>query len=237
MITIDSIIIGIGFLLIQLFASQIISKTKLSTSRWLSLCGGVAIAYVFVYILPTLHDEQNKLGGEAPLGSELYVLGLLGLLVYFTIYKLADYRKDEEHGATRFYFVEAGFFAAYTFMVTYIVVSSDVKTVEALFYGTAIGLHFIGISYNLSLENKPLHLRYGRFILAAATIGGCAAGVFGPSTGLYVDSMIAFTSGAMIFNVISKEMPSEKHTHLYIFLGAAVVYAATITILSSILSW
>lgn len=233
--TIDSIIIGIGFILIQLFATHVISSTSLSASTWLSLCGGVAIAYVFVYILPTLHNEQNQLGGDSALQAELYVLGLFGLLVYFTIYKLADQRRNEGED-TRFYLVEVGFFAAYTFMVSYIVFSSDVATIEAAFYGLAIGLHFIGVSYNLWLENHHLHIKAGRFILAGATLLGIISGSIGPPSNLYVDAMIAFTSGAMIFNVISKEMPTERNTRLYTFLGSASIYAVVIIALTTWLS-
>lgn len=232
----DSIIIGTGFILIQLFANHLISSTRLSSSKWLSLCGGVAIAYVFVYILPTLHREQNQLGGESALNAEIYALGLFGLLVYFTIYKLADTRRTGEE-ETRFYFVEVGFFAAYTFMVTYIVFSSDVATIEAAFYGLAIGLHFVGISYNLWLENQRLHMAYGRFILAGATLVGIIIGSIGPPTNLYVDAMIAFTSGAMIFNVISKEMPTERNTHLYTFLGSSSLYAIVIILFTLWLDW
>lgn len=232
----DSIIIGIGFILIQLFANYLISSTRLSSSKWLSLCGGVAIAYVFVYILPTLHREQNQLGGESALDAELYAMGLFGLLVYFTIYKLADTQRTAKE-ESRFYFVEVGFFAAYTFMVTYIVFSSEVATIEAAFYGLAIGLHFVGISYNLWLENQWLHMRYGRFVLAGATLLGIVIGSNGPPTNLYVDAMIAFTSGAMIFNVISKEMPAERNTHLYTFLGSSSLYAAVIILFTVWLDW
>ncbi len=42
-------------------------------------------AYVFIYILPTLHKKQEEFGGSLALDTELYFLGLLGLLVYFSV--------------------------------------------------------------------------------------------------------------------------------------------------------
>ncbi|WP_059102977.1 hypothetical protein [Shouchella shacheensis] len=234
--TFESLFIGFAFVFIQLYASRIISSSNLSTPKWLSLSGGVAIAYVFVYILPTLHEEQSDLGGSLALDSELYFLGLIGLLVYFTIYKLAA-SKREEAKQTRFYFVQVGFFALYTFMVSYIVFSSDVQVVQAVFYGMAVGLHFIGISHNLWLENKHLYLRYGRFMLAGATLLGAGIGAVGPPSGLYVDAMIAYTSGAMIFNVISKEIPAERNAHLPTFLVSAMTYATLIIGLKALFDW
>ena len=233
--TVDSLIIGILFILIQLFAFQLISSSKLHTQKWLSLSGGVAISYVFVYILPTLHEEQSKLGGSLALDSELYFLGLIGLLIYFAVYKLAASREGEGH--PRFYYMQVGFFALYTFMVTYIVFSSDVQAVEAIFYGMAVGLHFIGISYNLWHENQRLFKKVGRYILAGSTLIGAIIGVIGPSSGLFVDSLIAFTSGAMILNVISKEIPNERNAHLPTFLISALVYATAIIALKSIYNW
>ncbi|PJH69216.1 hypothetical protein CVR96_27500, partial [Salmonella enterica subsp. enterica serovar Typhimurium] len=70
----------------------------------------------------------------------------------------------------------------------------------------------IGLTYHLGKENRRLHKSIGRYLLAAPTLAGATAGMVGPTSGLLVDSMIAFSSGAMIFNVISKEIPFEKNT-------------------------
>ncbi len=235
--TIESIIIGVILITIQLFALTIIRGTPIAERKILSLSGGVAIAYVFVYILPTMHEEQDQLGGDLALDSELYFLGLLGLIVYYSVYKFAKADRAKSMNADASYFVQVAFFAIYTFMISYIVFASDVKTVEALFYGVAVGLHFIGISYHIGRDNERVHRRYGRYILATTTLIGAAAGTFGPSTGLFVDSLIAFSSGAMIFNVISKELPEEDYAHLPTFLIASLVYAISLLTLKAIFNW
>ncbi|WP_054706216.1 hypothetical protein [Bacillus sp. JCM 19041] len=235
--TIESLIIGITLIIIQLYALKIVTNTPIGEQKWLSLSGGVAISYVFVYILPTMHEEQDKLGGNLALDSELYFLGLIGLLVYYTVYKFAKTKRAKKMTPETVYLVQIGFFAFYAFMISYIVFSSDVKTVEALFYGLAIGLHFIGISYHLGIKNQAIHYRLGRWVLASATLIGSIAGSFGPSSGLFVDSIIAFSSGAMIFNVISKELPEEKYAHLPTFLLSSIIYAITLVTLKAIFNW
>ena len=75
-------------------------------SRWLSIAGGVAVAYVFVHLLPELAAGQQHLdevldrreeAGNVPLegmlhaltGQHAYVLALAGLLAFYGLEKLA----------------------------------------------------------------------------------------------------------------------------------------------------
>lgn len=231
--TIESGIIGIILLFIQLFALKIVTHSPISERKWLSISGGVAIAYVFVYILPTMHEEQDKLGGSLALDSELYFLGLVGLLVYYSVYKFAKSDRSSKY----IFRVQIGFFAFYAFMVSYIVFASDVKTVEALFYGLAISLHFIGISYHIGIDFEKAHHKVGRWLLASATLIGAIAGTVGPSSGLFVDTLIAFSSGAMIFNVISKELPEERYAHLPTFLIASLAFSISLLTLKALFNW
>jgi hypothetical protein len=133
--------------------------------------------------------------------------------------------------------VQASFFMLYSFIISYVVFSTDVKRVESVFYGLAISLHFIGWSYHLGKKHARLHKTRGRYMLAGATFLGSILGVFGPSSGLLIESMIAFSSGAMLFNVISKELPFEKHAHLPTFLISSLIYAATMISLKAFFNW
>jgi len=237
MVTIESIVIGIIFIIIQLYSLPIVKRSPIGQRKLLSLSGGVAIAYVFVYILPTLHEEQDKLGGSLALDTELYFLGLIGLLIYFAVYAFAETKTAARLKANTIYFVQISFFMVYSFIVTYIVFSSDVQRVESVFYGLAVSLHFIGLSYHLGKESERLHKNAGRYMLAGATLIGACAGIFGPSSGLFVDSIIAFSSGAMIFNVISKEIPFEKNAHLPTFLISSLVYSIMLLVLKGFFNW
>jgi hypothetical protein len=237
MVTIESIIIGIVFILIQLYALTIVERSPIGEQKLLSLSGGVAIAYVFIYILPTLHKKQEEFGGSLALDTELYFLGLLGLLVYFSVYSFAQTKAATHLTELTVYMVQASFFMVYSFIISYVVFSTDVKRVESVFYGLAISLHFIGWSYHLGKKHPRLHKTRGRYMLAGATFLGSILGVFGPSSGLLIESMIAFSSGAMLFNVISKELPFEKHAHLPTFLISSLVYAGTMISLKAFFNW
>ncbi|MCP3027676.1 hypothetical protein [Halobacillus sp. A5] len=237
MVTIESIIIGIAFIVIQLFALTIVERSPIGEQKLLSISGGVAIAYVFVYLLPTLHERQDKLGGSLALDTEIYFLGLLGLLIYFAVYAFAETKAASRLKEQTIYMVQVSFFMVYTFIITYVVFASDVQRGESLFYGMAISLHFIGLSYHLGKENYRLHKRRGRYMLAGATLIGALTGAFSPSASLIVDSMVAFSSGVMVFNVISKELPYEKNAHLPSFLIPSLVYALIMIVLKAFFNW
>ena len=56
-------------------------------SIWLSLAGGVSVAYVFVQLLPELNEGQEAVAevvgeGLAFIKSHVYLLALLGLAVF-----------------------------------------------------------------------------------------------------------------------------------------------------------
>ncbi|WP_227002650.1 hypothetical protein [Salicibibacter kimchii] len=59
----------------------------------LSFSVGIAVSYVFVYVLPSLHEEQQELGEQAEefvMESELYFFGLIGLLTFYSIKKAEE---------------------------------------------------------------------------------------------------------------------------------------------------
>ena len=50
---------AVAFALIHLFIGKLTFLNALPRSRWLSFAGGVAVAYVFLHILPELSGHQE----------------------------------------------------------------------------------------------------------------------------------------------------------------------------------
>lgn len=73
------------FVLVHLFVGQLRFLEGVPRSRWLSLAGGVAVAYVFLHILPELSSHQLTLETHAAtsriafLEAEIYLVTLAGL--------------------------------------------------------------------------------------------------------------------------------------------------------------
>ncbi|SFL49997.1 hypothetical protein [Salibacterium qingdaonense] len=237
---VDTILLGALYLVVQLFANKIISTSTIGRFKWLSFSGGVAVSYVFVYVLPSLHKQQDNLSKDSGLTmeSELYILGLVGLLVFYGVHKAAE-RASRKHakGEGSFFWIQIAFFVVYNMLISYHIFASDIKGIEAVFYGIAVGLHFMAVSHDLWREDAARYEKLGRYLLAAGILAGWAVGVFAPMPSYMLGIVFAFISGAMIMNVLQKELPSEENAHFRTFLGGAVGYTALTIALKLFFNW
>ncbi|SFE79419.1 hypothetical protein [Alteribacillus iranensis] len=238
--TVDAFLLVTIYLLVQLLANRLISSSKIGRFKWLSFSGGVAVSYVFVYILPSMHREQEDFPGDMGLTmeSEMYVLGLGGLLIFYGVHKAAE-RASRNHsqGEGQFFWIQMIFFTMYNMLVSYIVFASSIEGARALFYGTAVGLHFMAVSHDLWREDSKRYESVGRFMLAAGIFGGWLIGVFAPLPEQVLAIVFAFISGAMILNVLKKELPSEENAHFKTFLLGSLGYTFLTLSLKYFFDW
>ena len=50
-----------GLAMVHLFSGRVRFLDVLPRSRWLSVAGGISVAYVFVHLLPDLAEEQEAI--------------------------------------------------------------------------------------------------------------------------------------------------------------------------------
>ncbi|MFZ4454483.1 hypothetical protein [Salibacterium aidingense] len=238
--TVDTIILGILYLSVQLFANKIISSSTIGRFKWLSFSGGVAVSYVFVYVLPSLHEEQDSFSqsGGLTMDSELYILGLIGLLIFYGVHKAAERAaRKHEKGEGSFFWIQISFFAVYNMLIAYNIIASDVEGIEAVFYGIAVGLHFMAVSHDMWREDTARYEKLGRYLLAAGIFAGWFIGAFAPMPSYMLAVVFAFISGAMMMNVLKKELPSEENAHFRTFLGGALGYTILTIALKLFFNW
>ncbi len=238
----ELIILGITFISIHLLANYMIPTEKIRRQMWLSFSGGMAVSYVFVYILPTLHQLQQSIFEYAyrlTMESELYIIGLLGLLIFYSIEKamgtLAN--RKQPRGELPIYWMHLVFFAIYNMLIAYTVVSANVSGVQALFYGTAIGLHFITIAHDLWRDSPKRYNKIGRYVVVLGIIMGWIIGVFVILPYLAQAIIFAFISGAMILNVLKNELPHEQDAHFPSFAIGVAFYTTVTVILKFYFEW
>ena len=75
-------------------------------SVWLSMAGGISVAYVFVHLLPDLAEEQQairKAVGETFSFPEyhVYLVALIGLAVFYGLERAAKTSRHRRHGADK----------------------------------------------------------------------------------------------------------------------------------------
>jgi hypothetical protein len=89
-----------------------------------------------------------------------------------------------------------------------------------------MGLHFFVNDYGLRQHHKQRYHRFGRWILAAAVLGGWALGAATEVSEALLVLLIAFLGGGVILNVLKEELPEERESRFWPFALGAVAYTA-----------
>ena len=71
-------------------------------SAWLSIAGGVSVAYVFVHLLPELAEGQKAVGsvagGNAFAERHVYLTALAGLMTFYGLDRYAKSSRSKRQG-------------------------------------------------------------------------------------------------------------------------------------------
>lgn len=230
-----SLAIACVFALVHLKISALRFLNATPRSRWLSASGGVAVAYVFLHILPELATHRatfaEGLDTDGRTGERIvYMLALIGLIVFYGLeraIKLSRQRRgDEMRGAIAFW-LHIGSFALYNVIIGYLLLHREETGVASLLiYGVAMALHFVSNDFGLRSDHKAEYDRIARWVLAGAILFGWALGALVQLPPLWVGLLFAFIAGGVVLNVMKEELPEERQSRFWPFLGAALGYAA-----------
>nr|TXF85408.1 hypothetical protein FTX54_09270 [Alkalicoccus halolimnae] len=230
-------LVGVVFIAIHFLANAFIPSEKVKRKKWFSFSGGLAVSYIFVYLLPTLHAEQTNIADpylHLAMESEIYFVGLIGVVVFLGIQILI--RQNYVSHISSFWSAVA-FYALYNALVSFVVLSFEVSGIQALFYCFAIGLHFIAVAHDLWREFPYEYNKYGRYVLGAGIVAGWIFALTVNLTPLLKSIIFAFVAGAMIFNVFKHELPSDEETHFPTFAGAVLIYSTITMSLKFFFEW
>lgn len=102
-----ALIAALGLALVHLYAGKLRFLEGTPRSIWLSVAGGVSVAYVFVHLLPEVSEVQEVL--TEALGSALgflenhgYLVALVGLVVFYGLERAAGRRRRRVRGFSGF---------------------------------------------------------------------------------------------------------------------------------------
>lgn len=210
-----------------------------------SMAGGVAAAYVFIDLSPSLaaaagvfSDTTAHLGLRV-LHTGVYLATLAGFLFFYGVEELVIRSQDEEERRRRreaggphpLFRIHVLAFSVYAWLIAYLLVQSMQHTTLSLaFYAVAMGLHFVTVAHGLREEHGRLYDRIGSWTLAGACAAGWACGLaFGlPDTAIGV--LLGGVAGGVIANTVISELPREKQGAFAPFLAGAVVYTGLLTV-------
>jgi zinc transporter ZupT len=218
--------VALVFALIHFAGARFDFLRTVPRSIWLSAAGGVSVAYVFVHILPDLAEHQSGIervahgGLLAALEHHVWLVALAGLCAFYGLDRLARRRRTDSSAV---FWSHLGSFALYNLLVGYLLVRREGAL---LFYGVALGLHFLVNDQGLREHHGEAYRRYGRWLLGPAPLAGWLIGVAVAVPPLLLSALFAFLAGGMVLNVLKEELPEDRESNFAAFAAGAGGYAA-----------
>jgi len=219
-------------------------KGQPGSRRVVSFSAGIAVAYVFIHLLPELAAasvEFVEATAEHALPFPRHRVHGTALLAFVLFYGLAHmvnwarlgggHGGEEEAEGIHFRLL-AGSYALYVFVVSYLMAHQmEAGGGQLALYAVAMGLHFLGLAYSLRGDCQPLYDSWGRHALAGAAIAGWAVALLAPLPESAAFTLLGFVAGAVIMNTMTSELPEEKEGRFFAFLAGAVVYTAVLLLI------
>lgn len=231
-------VLGAILLTLVHFFTYKLKFSSIPRSKWLSVAGGISVAYVFIHLLPELKEwqetfeEKNEQALEF-LNHHLYFVSLFGLCIFYGLERAAKLSRGSARNSGEgkpienkdVFWVHIGSFAAYNTLIGYLLVNrnSENKT-ELLWFILAMVFHFIVNDYGLLDHYKKKYLHKGRWIVSAAVLGGWALGALTEVSETLIAVLFAFVAGGIVLNVLKEELPEERKSNFWAFLFGAILY-------------
>lgn len=211
------------FSLIHLYGNQFLGAQGQIPKRYFySLGGGVAIAYVFIDLLPKLSASDflvtAALREYIPyFEKHVYVMALAGFILFY----LVDRSQNSLTGVQ----LSIYSYALFNFLIGYAVADPFNPEVRPLVLFTiALGLHLFVNDHAISEKLGVNYQLRDRWLLAMMLYLGWFTGFVFELPTPAVALVSAFIGGGVIMNVTRHELPSENPNSTPLFLVSTVVY-------------
>ena len=226
---------AVGFALIHLFVGKLTLLDRVPRSRWLSLAGGVAVAYVFLHILPELGAHRETFASELAIDGKtaegwVYGMALAGLALFYGVeraVKLSRKANAAERVEAEILWLHLAAFGLYNALIGYLLLHREEAGLDTLLaYAAAMALHFVATDFGLRHDQKETYDAFGRWLIAASVLAGWALGVVAELPPVAVGFLFAFLAGGVVLNVLKEELPDERKSSFWPFALGAAGYAA-----------
>jgi hypothetical protein len=229
--------IAVGLAALHVAAPHIRRIPGVPESATGSFAGGLAVAYVFLHLLPEIAAGDEAVGEALSdvvrptplLELVIFLVALTGFTVFFGLERLAE-RSSGAAGepGVGIYRLHLSSFLVYNALITYtMALRLRTGVVFALLFAVAMGLHFVLTDRGLEERHPRRFARRGRYALAAALLVGWGLSVlFAPTSTVVVGLLTALLGGAVLLNVFKHEIPPAPRSRFRWFLGGLVLYSA-----------
>ena len=234
-------LMAVAFCLVHLFVGRLRFLDRNPRSRWLSFSGGVAVAYVFLHMLPELGAHAGAFNratglGEVMAESAVYLLALFGVAAFYgterALKRSRGQDKDQiEHARpeSSVFWLHIAVSSLLIFVIGYLLNHrEDTSLIGLALYFFAMTLHFVTADFGTRGDHPELYDDRGRWILSAATLAGWILGTQVSVPQIVIGALFAFVSGAIVLVVLKEELPEERKSFFLPFAGGTLLYAALV---------
>ena len=141
-VTVVSLLAVVGLVVVHLFSNRLRFLDGTPRSIWLSIAGGISVAYVFVHLLPELAEGQETIAeavGEslAFLEHQIYLVALVGLAVFYGLARLATSSRrqrrrtgKEDSTSSGVFWLHIASFGVYNLLIGYLLVHGWLRALK-----------------------------------------------------------------------------------------------------------
>jgi hypothetical protein len=210
-----------------------------------SFAGGLAVAYVFLHLLPEIAEGNESIGEALSrvvrptplLDLGIFLVALAGFAAFYGLERLADRSQGAAAAAgAGVYWLHLGSFVVYNGLITY-TMALRLRTgiAFALLFTVAMGLHFVLTDRSLEEHYPRRFAGSGRLLLAAGLVAGWAlAAVFAPTSPVLVAVLTALLGGSILLNVFKEELPSTGRSSYGWFMVGLTLYAGLLALITAV---
>jgi hypothetical protein len=199
--------------------------------RWQALSAGVAVAYVFVNVIPELEVHRPIIAGSAMgvlLDAEkrVYLWALAGFVAFVGLSRLRYFTPSRALGASLVYRAEMAGYSLYTLLLGYLLVHREDDTLLSLeLFVFAMGLHLFMLDNELAEQFEGGYEPRGRILLASFVLVGWVLGTADAFPDFLTSRLFAFVVGGVVITSAREELPVEEGGRLGWFVAGAAFYA------------
>jgi hypothetical protein len=216
------------------YSSRLTRRIK---RRWESLSAGVAVAYMFVSVLPELAEHQPYVtaatGSLLSAEKRIYIWALAGFVAFAGLNELRFKQGGRNaEGAGPVFWGKLTGFALYALLIGYLLVHrEDPSQLSLWLYVGAMGLHMFMLDVVMAEEFESLYTAWGRVALAACVFLGWALGSVNALPDAVTSRLFALILGGVTITSAHEELRAERGGHFWWFVSGAAAYATILLLI------
>ena len=216
-------------------SARLLALPAVPRSKWLSTSSGMAVAFVFLALIPGMAADQQAVQQASGIGGfltkHIYVSALFGLATFYGVERFVStqrQRQDAPPRATRdgAFLLSMAWFSVMNAIIGYLLVQEHRTASDLLFFFAAMALKFVVSDYGLHQAHQANYDRVGKWIVIAALTLGWLVGLLTAVHPVVIGLVRGFLAGGVILNVLKEELPAERKAKYLPFLAGALLYGA-----------